>query len=155
MQVASVQVVKNQFSTVRIMSDIFAMANAIYLRYDIHFTLFVCDMPSAFYSVIADLKSIFHRRRSPFFSKKVKSTLYLYMSKNGEGFIFFSMAGVASMAGWLVGWLVSNQRNFKHSRSKTGVLFWCYLLNISKYSSNLASTYSAINSVIGVGLLSR
>ena len=67
----------NQFSTARIMSDIFAMANAIYLRYDIHFTLFVCDMPSAFYSVIADLKSIFHRKRSP--SYNIEATDY---SKN-------------------------------------------------------------------------
>ena len=73
----------------------------------------------------------------------------------GKVSYFLSMASMASMASWLVGWLASNQRNFKHSRSKTGVLFWCYLLNISKYSSNLASTYSAINSVIGVGLLSR
>lgn len=71
------------------MSDIFAMANAIYLRYDIHFTLFVCDMPSAFYSVIADLKSIFHRKRSPFFSKKVKKhPLLIYVEKWGRFHIF-------------------------------------------------------------------
>ena len=38
------------------------MANAIYLRYDIHFTLFVCDMPSPLYSVIADLKINFPPR---------------------------------------------------------------------------------------------
>ena len=81
---ASMQVCKfqeNQFSTARIMSDIFAMANAIYLRYDIHFTLFVCDMPSAFYSVIADLKSIFHRKRSPLLFKEGKKTPSTYICR--------------------------------------------------------------------------
>lgn len=49
MQVASVQVVKNQFSTARIMSDIFAMANVIYLRYDIFFSKKVKKHPLLIY----------------------------------------------------------------------------------------------------------
>ena len=64
-------------------------ANAIYLVMRYTLTLFVCDMPSAFYSVIADLKSIIHRKRSPFFSKKVKNALYLYMTKRAKSYTSF------------------------------------------------------------------
>ena len=95
--VASVQVCKfqgNQFSTTGITSDIFAMANAIYLRYDIHFTLFVCDMPSAFYSAIADFKINFPPQAVvPLLFKEGKKHPLLIYDKKGEKlhkFLFFS-----------------------------------------------------------------